>query len=287
MYHHIAPAPRNAAPVDAQYFVDPAAFDQQIFYALSNGYTPVLLSQVVDALTGGPGLPPKPVAFTVDDGWQDFYQNGLPVAKKYAIPVTLFAIADADRNSYMNPAERWALAHSGFEVEAHTLTHPFLTRLLSTVANSEIVNSRKALEKELGLPVQLFAYPYGDYNKPIQAMVQAAGYRAAFAAGPANDEDNQHLLALPRVMVSRYDSMASFSSKLADYRWARTHFTPLPGPPPVAIWPSPAPMAAPAPAPIGEGTGARAGPATDVTDSSTSLPDSAGGSPPSGDAAAS
>lgn len=52
----------------------------------------------------------------------------------------------------------------------------------------------------------MFTYPYGDFNTQVQAMVQATGYSAAFAAGPGNDEDNLHLFALPRVMVSYYDT---------------------------------------------------------------------------------
>jgi len=232
MYHHIAAAPRNLAPGDQQYFVEPAAFDRQLFYLLSNGYNVVPLASVVDALTGGMPLPPKAVAITIDDGWQDFWQNGLNIVKKYAVPVTIFAIADADKDPYMSPPERWALDHSGVDVEAHSLTHPYLTKLLPAIANGEVANSRKSLEKELSLPVLLFAYPYGDSNKAVQAMVQAAGYRAAFAAGPANDEDSRNLLQLPRVMVSAFDTLDTFGMKASDYRWARTHALPLPAAPP-------------------------------------------------------
>ncbi|HEX6513214.1 MAG TPA: polysaccharide deacetylase family protein [Chloroflexota bacterium] len=252
MYHHIASPGRGMSAADTQYFVDPATFDQQLFYLLSNGYNVVTPDQIVDSLTGGAELPPRAVAITIDDGWQDFWQNGLPVLKKYALPATIFAIADADKGLYMNPAERWALAHSGVTVEAHSLTHPFLTRLLPAIANAEIANSRRALEKELGLPVTIFAYPYGDLNKPVQAMVQAAGYRAAFAAGPSTDETSANLLALPRVMVSYYDTPQTFAQKAADYRWARSHFTPLPAPPRPMALPAvalPAPLPAPAPAP--------------------------------------
>ena len=235
MYHHVALPPKFLAPVDAQYFVEPATFDSQLYYLLANGYHVVSLGGVVDALKGGEPLPPQTVVITIDDGWQDFWQSGLPIVKKYAVPVTLFAIADADSHGYMSPDERWALAHSGLDVEAHTMTHPHLTKLLPGLANSEIVNSKKALEKELGQTVRFFAYPYGDFNRLVTSMVQAGGYDAAFAAGPGPDEDAQHLFQLPRVVVSYYDTPDMFAKKVADYRWARSHSTALPKPPPAPV----------------------------------------------------
>lgn len=233
MYHHVAVPPSSLPPNAAQYFIDPAVLDRQIYYLLAHGYHPVSLDEVVKALHGGPALPPRAVALTFDDGWQDFWKNALPIVHKYSIPVTIFAIANADRGTYMTPSERWVLDHTGVQIAAHTLSHPDLTRLLPAVAENEIAGSRKNLQKELGRPVSLFAYPYGAFDSQVENMVQAAGYEAAFAATPYSNEDSQHLMALPRVMVSRYDSLATFGQKAADYRWARTHITPLPKPRPV------------------------------------------------------
>ena len=246
MYHHIAPAPQSLAPADAQFFVDPSAFDRQLFTLLANGFNVVTLDRVVGALQAGQPLPAKAVAITVDDGWQDFWQNALPIVNKYAVPVTLFAIANADSHPYMSPNERWALAHSGVDVEAHSLTHPHLTKVLPAQANAEVANSKKALETELGQSVRHFAYPYGDFNAPVLAMVQAAGYEAAFAAGPSSNEDAQHLFQLPRVMVSHYDTLDTFTNKATDYRWARSHATPLPQAPRPTL-----PLSPPAASPSG------------------------------------
>jgi peptidoglycan/xylan/chitin deacetylase (PgdA/CDA1 family) len=231
MYHHIAAPPSSLTPMDAQYFVAPATFDSQLYYLLANGYSVVPLRRLVDVLHGGQPLPSRSVAITIDDGWQDFWQNGLPLVKKYALPVTLFVIADADSHGYMSPDERWVLAHSGVDVEAHTMTHPYLSRVVPAQANSEIVNSKKTMEKELGQPVRLFAYPYGDFNTLVVSMVQAAGYDAAFAAGSASEEDTSSMFKLPRVEVSYYDTPDTFAKKVADYRWSRSHSTPLPIPP--------------------------------------------------------
>jgi len=251
MYHHIAVPPQSLAPLAAQYFVDPSAFGQQIYYLLANGFSIVSLERVVEALEGGSPLPAKAVAITIDDGWQDFWQNGLAVVQQYLVPVTLFVIADSDGGAYMTLSERQALAHAGVDVEAHTLTHPFLTRLAPEEADSQVVASKKAIEKELGLPVRLFAYPYGDFNSLVITMVKGAGYSAAFAGGPAPDESSSNLYQLPRVMVSRYDTPATFGQKVVDYRWARTHPVQPPAPP------APSPTVAPTPA-VDQSVGASA-----------------------------
>jgi peptidoglycan/xylan/chitin deacetylase (PgdA/CDA1 family) len=71
----------------------------------------------------------------------------------------------------------------GMTIGAHTVTHPILARIPDDAAREEIAGSKRALERELGAPVTVFAYPNGkpggDYGAGHVAMVREAGFEAA------------------------------------------------------------------------------------------------------------
>jgi peptidoglycan/xylan/chitin deacetylase (PgdA/CDA1 family) len=67
----------------------------------------------------------------------------------------------------------------GHEIGAHTLTHPKLTEIPLSRTREEIYASKKKLEDLFGVPVRHFAYPYGDRNQQVAAIVQEAGFQTA------------------------------------------------------------------------------------------------------------
>ncbi|MFZ1941264.1 MAG: polysaccharide deacetylase family protein [Terracidiphilus sp.] len=85
-------------------------------------------------------------------------------------------------------ALRWEelkqIADSGTTViGAHTATHPILCRLKGSSLVEEIGASRHRMEKKLGIPMELFAYPNGqpaDISPQVVSAVKAAGFKAAF-----------------------------------------------------------------------------------------------------------
>ncbi len=96
-----------------------------------------------------------------------------------------------------------AMAEGGISMGAHTVTHPILSRL-ETVEETEreVLESRTCIERELGKPVDLFAYPNGtpeDINAVSVACVHSH-FRSAVTAIPglnAPGADVYQLLRLP------------------------------------------------------------------------------------------
>jgi peptidoglycan/xylan/chitin deacetylase (PgdA/CDA1 family) len=72
------------------------------------------------------------------------------------------------------------------EIGAHTLTHPFLTRLPDDAVRREIVGSKEFLERVLGHEIRMFCYPNGRYNPRIQQMVKSLGFVAARTCTPGS-----------------------------------------------------------------------------------------------------
>ncbi len=56
---------------------------------------------------------------------------------------------------------------SGHEVAVHAYTHPFLEKLDSTEVLSEIIEDRRAIERDYGTIARGMAYPFGTYNEQV------------------------------------------------------------------------------------------------------------------------
>jgi glycosyltransferase involved in cell wall biosynthesis len=139
----------------------------------------------------------------VTTSWDDGHRLDIKLAallKHYGIKAT-FYISPQDRQ--FPPAERLAVKEirhlaQDFEIGAHTLTHPHLDQLSTTVARREISGSKQMLEAITCKPVRAFAYPYGDYNEETKRLVQEAGFTSA--------------RTVKRFMTRSIDEMASSTS---------------------------------------------------------------------------
>lgn len=73
---------------------DPDQLRRALELLRDNGNPLLSLSRIVEHLRTGEPLPAGSVTFTVDDGYYDFYQRGLPVFEEYDCPVTAFLPTD-------------------------------------------------------------------------------------------------------------------------------------------------------------------------------------------------
>src|SRR5262249_49811893 len=134
-------------------------------------------------------LPASAVVITFDDGWQDQYDVAFPILQKHHFTATFFVYTNAIGNgsAFMTWDELRELQHAGMTIGAHSRTHPRLIEPNVSLEN-EIDGSRDDIERQLGVSPELFAYPYGLWDRRVVAAVRAAGFRAArsMADGPMN-----------------------------------------------------------------------------------------------------
>lgn len=107
------------------------------------------------------------------------------------------------------------LTNAGFEIGAHTCEHPALSRLPSGEINTEIQESKRRIEKELGLPVEHFSYPHDDHDylgrvvaPPSRSAVAAAGFSSAVSVISGTNVVGRDMLALRRVTVRDWPAHA-------------------------------------------------------------------------------
>lgn len=112
----------------------------------------------------------------------------------------------AFRGSARLPIMGWeevrALRREGLDIGAHTLTHPFLSRLAPAQQEAEIRGSREEIADAIGERVASFAYPYGDRDAATVRAVAQAGFTIAVTSDAGvNDDPARHPQELRRVGV--------------------------------------------------------------------------------------
>lgn len=87
---------------------------------------------------------------------------------------------------------------------AHTADHTILSHLSGSEKQRQIALSKAALERELGEPVRLFAYPEGQsahFDEESVRLVREAGFSAAVTALFGTNDRNSSPFHLRRAMV--------------------------------------------------------------------------------------
>ena len=83
---------------------------------------------------------------------------------------------------YLNKAEIKQL-YEGHEVSVHSANHPNLTDISKIDVFYEIAEDRKELERLVGYPVRGLAYPFGNTNDDVVAIIDDLGIEYARTVG--------------------------------------------------------------------------------------------------------
>jgi peptidoglycan/xylan/chitin deacetylase (PgdA/CDA1 family) len=191
-------------------------FEYEMKYLYDNHYNVVPLSDVVAFAKRQKVLPPNTVAITIDDGYKSPLVFAAPILKKYNFPWTFFVypqfIGGHPATNYRGAAswpELVELDKEGVDVECHSMTHPLLTKHGSKTPEqydawltNETVTSKAVIEQHLGHPIKYFAYPFGDYNKAVEAKTISAGYEAIFTVANNPIHPGTNVYAMGRYIIT-------------------------------------------------------------------------------------
>jgi peptidoglycan/xylan/chitin deacetylase (PgdA/CDA1 family) len=215
-YHQIRAAPHgDRSPASASLWMPASRFRAQMDGLARRGFHGVTLNQMWEAWHGGPALPAKPVVVSFDDGYASQYTNAEPVLARLGWPGVLnLEVSRIDVPGGLSSGVVQSLVGRGWELASHTLTHPDLTRVSAAELKREVVNSRVALERDYGVPIRFFCFPYGHSDAAARAAVRAAGYTAATTTRPRIASPRDGRFALPRITVSPHDTAAGLARRL-------------------------------------------------------------------------
>jgi len=207
MFHYIRLVEAQKDPLGFGLSVTPDNFVSYLDYLQSHGFHTVTVAQIYDYLRYGIALPDKPINLRFDDGYlshwfayQQLYKRGMTA--------TFFVIT---RHLELTPQQWQQIDHDGFEVAAHTRTHPDLKGVNDLVG--EITGSKTDLEAMLGHPVRTFAFPYGSYNPNVVRVVKASGFDVSVSTNGGVDWNLAAALLEPTLGITGRDTLNTFAAK--------------------------------------------------------------------------
>ena len=209
MYHSLTDKASNVNT----YTVPQSGFEADLKYLQDNGYTTVLMSEVIDYVDGKGDLPEKPVVLSFDDGFRNNLTIGLPLLEKYNMKAVIsvvgsysekFAALD-DKNpdyAYLDWNDIKALKDSGrIEIDNHSYNMHMLPgtkgntdsrRGAAQKSNEGKESYKKKLTEDVektqdmlrefcGIEPLVFTYPYGELCKTSEITLKELGFRATLS----------------------------------------------------------------------------------------------------------
>jgi peptidoglycan/xylan/chitin deacetylase (PgdA/CDA1 family) len=234
MYHSIADSEETS--LDRPYYRTVTAcsvFALHMKLLHEQGYRVINLCEAIELLRNG-ASDDKCAVITFDDGYADFYRNAFPELYRWGFTATVFLPTAYIGSTTMRFNGRDCLTWNeirelrkfGISFGSHTVTHPQLTSLTVSAVTCEIVNSKTAIEDELGEPVESFAYPFafpdqnGDFVRQLRSILARSGYEVGVSTRIGTARPDEDCFFLRRLPVNSLDDIPLFSAKLqGGYDW--------------------------------------------------------------------
>ena len=192
-------------------FVKPEELEKQLQYLSENGYETIFFEDLSHIEQYE-----KPVLLTFDDGYDDNAETLLPLLQKYGMKATIFAIGvsfgtdhykDTDYaitphfgaaeaaemtasglisiQSHTHEMHKWPPYETGSAVRENILQLPGESEEAYVQALTEdFTRSRALLEGATGQPVDVLAYPAGQYSTLAQVTLQSLGVHVTLSTNP-------------------------------------------------------------------------------------------------------
>ena len=164
MYHRVLPDTPYPG-VDPGMFVTASTFEHNL-RLLRSRYELVTIDAFGDWMAGQRQFTRPPCAITFDDGWRDNYEVAFPLLQRYDATATVFLVTSWIGRGDMLDADRIAQMESaGIAFGSHTVTHALLGQADRRTMQSELADSRTALERYVRRPSRWFCFPKGSHNR--------------------------------------------------------------------------------------------------------------------------
>lgn len=201
MYHSIHSNPKKAG----DYVITPEALERDLQYLQQQGYTTVVMSDVIAYVLQGTPLPEKPVMLTFDDGYYNNYLNAYPLLQKYQMRAVIsIIVGETDKYSGLDENKEnyshltWDMINemmqSGLvEIQNHTYNlhktggnrrgvaqrrDESSEHYVETVG-ADLKKAQDRIEEMTGWRPNTFTFPFGSYSRNSQVLLEELGFTAS------------------------------------------------------------------------------------------------------------
>jgi peptidoglycan/xylan/chitin deacetylase (PgdA/CDA1 family) len=191
MYHSISANGQTDALT-----VSKEQLEQQFQYLRSEGFSAILLSDLIAYHDQQQPLPPRPVLITFDDGFRDNFELAYPLAEKYGMKINFFLvpafllIGEYKDQPCLSIADIQQLDPTLVEIGLHSYAHSSYAELIPSKIEADIERCKQSM-RTMGIPYQpCLAYPFGAYPRRkgydqnrLFEILGEKGIRLAFRIG--------------------------------------------------------------------------------------------------------
>jgi peptidoglycan/xylan/chitin deacetylase (PgdA/CDA1 family) len=219
LYHRFGPVVADSMTITTP------VFESHLKHLSENGYKIIPLRELMDTYSRGIPADSRSVVLVADDAHISVYTAALPLLKKYNAHMTLFVYPSAVSNA--SYAMTWdqlrELKSTGlFDFQSHTYWHPNFNKErkrlppaeFEKLVHMQFVKSREKLVKELGVKIDLLAWPFGIFDSELMAKAAEAGYAGAFTIERHAVTRADQPMALPRFLLTDKDRGKAFEAIL-------------------------------------------------------------------------
>ncbi len=257
MYHSISTQDDPGSKPYYQTNTRPEVFARQMKFLADNNYQVISLSEALSLISKpssqatnhkpptavsspvtGHRSPvtgmPRYAVLTFDDGYRDFHDNAWPILEKYGFTATMFLptlfISDQRKKLGGKDCLTWnevkALAGEGAIFGSHTVAHVQLYNIDRQNIDSELRDSKEAIEEKLRKKIEYYSYAHAfpeqddEFIRLMEGGLRKAGYLCAVSTRIGAVKLGENSFFLKRLPVNSQDDGMLLQAKLeGGYDW--------------------------------------------------------------------
>jgi peptidoglycan/xylan/chitin deacetylase (PgdA/CDA1 family) len=199
MYHSLLKDPK----LQGKYVISPDVFENDLKYLKENGYTTIVMQDLLDYVNGGT-LPEKPIMLTFDDGYYNNFVYAYPLLKKYESKMVLspigcyidqytehpdtnasYAQANWDHLGEMMSSGLVELQNHSYNMHATSGGRKGCQRkkgesmeAYEKALTEDVMRAQKEFQEHLGYQPTTFTYPFGGISDGSLDILKKIGFQA-------------------------------------------------------------------------------------------------------------
>lgn len=189
---------------DSRIDVPSEDFRKQMAAFKSAGYETISLAKLIDTIYFGGDMPPKPLIVTFDGATAGIYKKAFPILQELGYTGTVFLVAGRMQEGIgvITVEQAKELAAAGWEIGSKGMYGGI--NLVNSYGDTgvEAGQSKALLEERIGVPVDIFAYPFGAMNEQVALKISNYGYKGAAGLGKSVDHGWNSIFYLSRLEIT-------------------------------------------------------------------------------------
>jgi peptidoglycan/xylan/chitin deacetylase (PgdA/CDA1 family) len=204
-------------------------FEQQLVFLKENGFRTIHLDELNTFIAFKDTIPPRAVIISFDTVGTWVYEIAYPLLKKHGMTAAIFITTeDIDKPGNLSWSQLTQMAVDGFDIgtlgrsgkdllklRPNEKAEAYLNRL-----EGEITEAKADIEARTGKECHYFAYPNGETNDLITAMLKKHGFQAAFTRKRGSNPFFVEPFQLRRSLIYGHYDLSQFKQNLATFRSA-------------------------------------------------------------------